>query len=62
MRDITFQSNTVYDSYEDGFTMAQIEWLRQDLKHVPKEKLVVLCVHIPLLTKGGGNIPLEFNL
>ena len=58
MRDITFQSNTVYDSYEDGFTMAQIEWLRQDLKHVPKEKLVVLCVHIPLLTKGGGNIPL----
>ena len=58
MRNVIFQSNTVYDSYEDGFTMAQVEWLKQDLKHVPKDKMVVLCVHIPLLKNSDANIPL----
>ncbi len=58
MRNVIFRSNTVYDSYEDGFTMAQVEWLRQDLKYVPKDKLVVLCVHIPLLKNSDGNIHL----
>ena len=28
----------------------QIEWLHNDLRHVGREKLVVLCMHIPFMT------------
>lgn len=35
-------------TYEKGFTDAQVEWLRQDLALVPKNKLVILCIHIPI--------------
>ena len=31
-----------------GFSDEQVEWLRQDLANVPKDKMVILCVHIPL--------------
>lgn len=40
------------DSYDAGLTAAQFEWLKQDLSYVPKDKLVVLCVHIPF--RGGA--------
>jgi hypothetical protein len=33
----------------DGFVQQhQLDWLQKDLSFVPKEKLVVLCVHIPV--------------
>lgn len=41
------------------FTEQQLEWLRNDLRHVPREKLVVLYVHISLKTlaiSGQGTI------
>ena len=31
-----------------GFLTEQIEWLKQDLAVVPKDKLIVFCAHIPL--------------
>ncbi|MBQ7855884.1 MAG: calcineurin-like phosphoesterase C-terminal domain-containing protein [Alistipes sp.] len=31
------------------------EWLLQDLSFVPKNKMVVLCCHIPFRDGGGGN-------
>ncbi len=34
-----------------GFSAEQIEWLRQDLALVPKDKMVVLCAHIPFVNK-----------
>jgi hypothetical protein len=40
--------------YEGGFTAEQFEWLKQDLGFVPKSKMVILCVHIPL---RGNNYP-----
>lgn len=35
-------------SYATGFLPEQYEWLKQDLALVPKDKIVLLCVHIPL--------------
>jgi hypothetical protein len=34
-----------YDGY---FSDVQLEWLKKDLSFVPKNKLLVLCVHIPV--------------
>lgn len=32
-----------------GFSEEQINWLKSDLKHVPKEKMLIVSVHIPVL-------------
>jgi hypothetical protein len=34
-----------YDGY---ISQNQLDWLKKDLEFVPKEKLIVLCVHIPV--------------
>ncbi len=36
-------------SYNWGFSEEQIKWLKSDLKHVPKEKMLIVSVHIPVL-------------
>ena len=48
MRDIVYQHDDDMGSYATGFLAEQYEWLKQDLAVVPKDKVVVLCVHIPL--------------
>ncbi|MBE6198076.1 MAG: hypothetical protein E7141_05285 [Rikenellaceae bacterium] len=48
MRDIVYQHNDTSAAYTTGFLPEQYEWLKQDLALVPKDKMVVLCVHIPL--------------
>ena len=48
MRDILYASNTTQSGYHTGFTKEQYEWLEQDLSYVPRDNMVVLCVHIPL--------------
>ena len=56
MRDIYYTSNATTRNYATGFLKSQYEWLKQDLALVPKDKMVVLCVHIPLfksVTKSG---------
>ena len=54
MRDIVYRYNTTSGSYATGFLPEQVEWLKQDLKLVPKDKMVVLCVHIQLFN-GTSN-------
>ena len=51
MRDIYYDKNTPTRDYSTGFLKSQYEWLKQDLALVPKDKMVVLCVHIPLFSK-----------
>ncbi|MBR5104838.1 MAG: calcineurin-like phosphoesterase family protein [Alistipes sp.] len=51
MRDIYYDKNTTTRNYSTGFLKSQYEWLKQDLALVPKDKMVVLCVHIPLFSK-----------
>ena len=48
MRDIVYRDKTTTAKYVKGFLPEQYEWLKQDLALVPKDKMVVLCVHIPL--------------
>ncbi|NLO71612.1 MAG: hypothetical protein GX102_11870 [Porphyromonadaceae bacterium] len=43
--------NVIYDGQSDytaGFTDEQIEWLKQDLSFVSKDKMVIVYYHIPL--------------
>ena len=56
MRDIFYENNHTTRDYETGFLKEQYEWLVQDLAVVPKDKMVVLCVHIPLFgsVKNSG--------
>ena len=41
--------------YAAGFFDWQLEWLKQDLSFVPKDKMVLLCCHIPFRNGTGGN-------
>lgn len=54
MRDIVYQVNNSMGSYAKGFLKEQYEWLKQDLAVVPKDKVVLLCVHIPLCQATGS--------
>ena len=56
MRNIEYylSSSNEYTS-RIGFSPEQIEWLRQDLEVVPKDKLVILCVHIPFIEKENDS-------
>ncbi|MBQ9138519.1 MAG: calcineurin-like phosphoesterase C-terminal domain-containing protein [Alistipes sp.] len=38
------------------FTDEQLEWLRQDLAAVPKDKMVILCLHIGLYNRMRKNV------
>jgi hypothetical protein len=42
---IIYTNNT---NYSAGFTDSQVEWLRQDLSHVSKNKMIILFYHIPI--------------
>ncbi len=67
MKDIYYQSATSGGTYVYGFTAEQYEWLKQDLALVPKDKAVVLCVHIQMLSRPARyfrevkNLLNEFN-
>ena len=58
MRDIVYPSATSGSGYSTGFLTSQYEWLKQDLALVPKDKMVVLCVHIQLFN-GTSNYTQE---
>lgn len=48
---IIILDNVIYtakQTYTAGFSEQQIKWLRDDLKTVDKDKLIILAVHIPL--------------
>lgn len=63
MRDIIYSSTTDASSYNGGFTDEQYEWLKQDLSYVPKTKMVILCVHIPIVgVTGNSNVMNVLNL
>lgn len=47
-------------NYNGGITDLQLEWLKQDLSYVDKDKLVILCAHIPF--RGGTSVTDESHL
>ncbi len=52
MRDIQWVQGDDASIYKTAFSQEQYEWLKADLALVPKNKAVVLCVHIPLYNNG----------
>lgn len=46
-------------SYWGGFRESQLLFIENDLKLVPKNKLVVLAFHIPLLSQGDASFNLQ---
>ncbi len=59
MNDVRFDNLEKANKYSCGFSDEQLEWLRQDLAFVPKDKMVVLCVHIPIATKSLSGMKTE---
>lgn len=53
---------TNHGKYSLGFRDDQVEWLRQDLANVPKDKMLILCVHIPLGSSTTKNVPAVIEL
>lgn len=50
-------------TYKCGFRDDQVEWLRQDLANVSKDKMIILCVHIPFYySSSGQNVKTVLNL
>ncbi len=41
--------------YDGFFVQEQLDWLKKDLSFVPKDKLIVLCVHIPVHSGTKNN-------
>ena len=52
MRNLQHKDNVHTSNYIQGFSVEQFEWLKQDLALVSKDKMVILCVHIPMLNNG----------
>ena len=52
MRNVLNTSDVSVSQYKSGLTPEQFEWLKQDLALVPKNKMVLFCVHIPILNNG----------
>ena len=54
MRNVQWKSgdNCATENTTTGFTEDQYNWLKADLALVPKDKIVVLCVHVPLYNSG----------
>jgi predicted phosphodiesterase len=48
-------------AYTGGFTDAQIQWLEQDLSHVPKDYTVILACHIPFRNGSTNNHEAYYN-
>ena len=63
MRNMLWYDGKSWDHYSDPrFLDAQYEWLKQDLQYVPKDKMVVLCVHCSVENSTKSNVQNILNL
>ena len=56
MKDYIADDNPHKEYGNPCFTDEQLEWLRQDLAAVPKDKMVILCLHIGLYNRMNKNV------
>lgn len=54
MNNVITGPGTAVEDYGEGFTADEYQWLKNDLAMVPKDKCVVLCVHIPFFDGESG--------
>ena len=57
-----FQLMGNHDDYALGFRDDQVAWLAADLSFVPKEKMVILCTHMPLRDGTAQNVQAVLDL
>lgn len=60
---IVIMNNVLYKGnrrYGTGFTKEQINWLKSDLQHVPKNKMLIVCLHIPIVDNNKIEYRNEF--
>ena len=63
MRNMLWYDGLAWDHYGDPrFLDAQYEWLKQDLAHVPTDKMVILCVHCSIENSTKSNVQNILNL
>ena len=55
MKDVDYTDGDKSSAYKLGFSDEQVEWLRQDLSYVPRDHMVILCVHIPICASKDEN-------
>ncbi|MBD1428846.1 calcineurin-like phosphoesterase C-terminal domain-containing protein [Sphingobacterium litopenaei] len=60
--DVLYQGQDAAKKYIGGLREDQLEFIENDLKYVPKDYLVVICAHIPLVNNGKHAIREEDNL
>jgi hypothetical protein len=53
--DIMYPDPRGGDGYWGGFRKDQVEFLKNDLKYVPKDRLVIMAFHIPISENEGGD-------
>ena len=56
MRNMQWTANNDAAKYTMCFTDEQYEWLKQDLSFVPKDKMVIFCVHKPITNSSNKNV------
>lgn len=62
---IVAMDNVVFPNHTDyflGFRDDQVEWLKQDLSFVPKDKMIIFCVHIPMGASNNQNVQAVLDL
>jgi hypothetical protein len=57
--DILYPDPRTGRGYWGGFRENQLAFIENDLKNTPKDKLVMLFMHIPLFNEGGGAFRVE---
>ena len=63
MRDILYNRNDDCGAgLRRAFLKEQYQWLKQDLALVPKDKTIILCVHVQFLDGGGSYIDMTREL
>ena len=60
--DVLYQGEGATKQYIGGLREDQLEFVENDLKFVPKDYLIVLCVHIPLVNNGRHTIREKDNV
>lgn len=61
---IVAMDNVIYNGKQDyngGITDTQLEWLKQDLSHVPEDYMVIFASHIPFRSGSSVNTNVHYN-
>lgn len=59
--DIIYQGKEAKKPYIGGLRDDQLDFVKNDLKFVPKDHLIVLCAHIPFVNNGKHSLRVEDN-